>query len=83
MTIGRRYDAFWSYTRFDDENDEGWLTALREALIFEVQALFDKQIEIFQDIDGIAWGERWKSKLVSSSDDTVFLIPIITPTYLW
>jgi hypothetical protein len=64
--------------RFDDKNDEGWLTALREALIAEVQALFGKQVKIFQDIDGIAWGERWKRKLVSSSDD-VFLIPIITP----
>jgi hypothetical protein len=81
VTIGRTYGAFWSYTRFDDKNDEGWLTALREALIAEVQALFGKQVEIFQDIDGMAWGERWKRKLVSSSDDAVFLIPIITPSY--
>ena len=81
MTIGRRYAAFWSYTRFDDKHDEGWLTALREALISEVQALFGKQIEIFQDIDGMAWGERWKPKLVSSSDDALFLIPIVTPSY--
>jgi TIR domain len=81
VTIGRKYAAFWSYTRFDDKNDAGWLTALREAPISEVQALFGKQVEIFQDIDGMAWGERWKRKLVSSSDDAVFLIPIITPSY--
>ena len=29
----------------------------------------------------MAWGERWEQKLVSSSDDAVFLIPIITPSY--
>ena len=81
MTIGRKYGAFWSYTRVDDKTDDGWLTALREALISEVQVLFGKQVEIFQDLDGIAWGERWKQKLVSSADDAVFLIPIVTPSY--
>lgn len=81
MAIEQRYCAFWSYTRFDDKNDELWVTALRKALIDEVRALFGKQIEIFQDIDGIAWGEQWKEKLGSSSDNAVFLIPIITPSY--
>ena len=81
MTIGRKYGAFWSYTRFDDKNDDGWLTALREALMSEVQALSGKQVEIFQDMDGMTWGEQWKQKLVSSSDDAVFLIPIVTPKY--
>lgn len=81
MTIGRRYVAFWSYTRFDDENDDGWLTALREALVSEVRALFGEQVEIFQDVDGVTWGEQWKQRLVNSSDDAVFLIPIVTPSY--
>ncbi len=81
MTIDRKYGAFWSYTRFDDENDELWVTALRKALVSEVRASFGKHIEIFQDVDGMAWGERWEQKLVSSSDDAVFLIPIITPSY--
>jgi hypothetical protein len=81
VTIGRKYAAFWSYTRVDDETDDGWLTALREALISEVQVLFGKQVEIFQDLNGIEWGEQWEQKLVSSSDDAVFLIPIVTPSY--
>ena len=54
--IGRRYGAFWSYTRFDNENDGLWLTELRKALVAELRASFGKQIEVFQDIDGIAWG---------------------------
>ena len=77
----QRYVAFWSYTRFDDKHDEQWLTGLREALVAEVRAVSGKQIEIFQDTDGIAWGDPWKPKLASSSDDAVFLIPIITPSY--
>jgi hypothetical protein len=81
VTIGRRYSAFWSYTRLDDTTDDGWLTALREALESEVQVLFGKHIEIFQDLDGIEWGERWKQKLERSSDDAVFLVPIVTPSY--
>jgi hypothetical protein len=82
LVVGRNYGAFWSYTRFDNDNDGRWLTALRQALIAEVRASFGKHIEIFQDMDGIEWGERWKSKLKTSSDDALFLIPIITPSYL-
>jgi hypothetical protein len=75
------YAAFWSYSRFDDQNDERFLTSLRKALVAEVRALSGTQVEIFQDIDGLVWGEQWKQKLVSSSDKAVFLIPIITPSY--
>jgi hypothetical protein len=76
-----KYVAFWSYTRFDDTNDELWLTALCTALVNEVRALSGKQIEIFLDVDGMRWGDQWKHKLVSSADDALFLIPIITPSY--
>ena len=57
------------------------MTALREALVTEVQALSGKRIEIFQDVDGVVWGQQWKQRLASSSDDAVFLIPIVTPSY--
>src|SRR5262249_33663747 len=77
----RRNAGFWSYTRFDDEHDEQWLSQLREALINEVRASFGRRIQIFQDKDGIAWGERWKRKLVTSEEEAVFLLPIITPNY--
>jgi hypothetical protein len=76
-----KYCAFWSYTRFDDDNDDRWLTRLRKALVDEMRALFGKQLEIFQDVDGIAWGERFDKTLASSADDAVFLIPVITPNY--
>jgi hypothetical protein len=79
--MARRYAAFWSYTRFDDEHDGSWLSDLRKALEKAVRALSGKKIEIFQDVDGLVWGERWKRKLVASADDATFLIPIISPSY--
>jgi hypothetical protein len=81
LLTNRRYVAFWSYTRFDDEHDGQWLTGLRAALQAEVQALSGVSVEIFQDIEGIAWGEQWNAKIKSSADDAVFLIPVITPSY--
>lgn len=78
---GRRYAAFWSYTRFDDQHDGAWLSDLCEALVKAVRALSGKEIEIFQDVEGITWGERWKRKLENSAEDAAFLIPIITPSY--
>jgi len=80
-TAGYSYEAFWSYTRFDDEHDGQWLTSLREAVVSEVRARSGKKIEIFQDKDGIDWGERWGDKLVDSADAAIFLIPVITSAY--
>lgn len=81
LASSRGYIGFWSYARFDDRHDEKWLTNLRKALENEVKAISGAQVEIFQDVDGIEWGERWKPKIDTTADDAVFLIPIITPTY--
>jgi hypothetical protein len=77
----QRYIAFWSYTRFDDENDGHWLTGLKNALERETRALSGFGVEIFQDVEGIKWGERWSSTTRLAEDDAVFLIPIVTPNY--
>jgi hypothetical protein len=81
LKTNQRYVAFWSYTRFDDENDRSWLSGLKEAVETEVRALSGKHIEIFQDVDGILWGEQWRDKLQQSAASAAFLIPIITPSY--
>lgn len=77
----QRYIAFWSYTRFDDKHDGNWLTGLKDALTAEVQALRGVSVEIFQDVEGIGWGERWESRIKLAEDDALFLIPIVTPSY--
>jgi hypothetical protein len=81
LKTNQRYVAFWSYTRFDDNNDHSWLSNLKESVETEVRALSGKHVEIFQDVDGILWGEQWRDKLQQSAASAAFLIPIITPSY--
>lgn len=76
-----QYSAFWSYTRFDDDHDGNWLTDLRKAIEQEVRSLSAVDVKIFQDIEGIKWGEKWGPKIKMSEDDAIFLIPIITPNF--
>ena len=77
-----RYAAFLSYARSDDNKRDGaWISELKTALEVALRALSGKEISIWQDVDGIVWGERWERKIVSSADDAVFLIPIVTPSY--
>jgi len=73
--------AFWSYTRFDDEHAHGKLTALREQLEHELRSQLGTPFAIFQDTEGLIWGERWKEKLVTSIGEALFFIPVVTPTY--
>lgn len=56
--------AFLSYTRLDDQGHDGGITALRAALELQVRIVTgDDSFEIFQDVDGIAFGEHWPRKL--------------------
>jgi hypothetical protein len=81
VDTGKQYVAFWSYSRVDDQNDRKWLTELKCALEGESRALSGKVVEIFQDVSSIAWGEQWSDKLKACSEQSRFLIPIITPNY--
>lgn len=56
--------AFLSYTRLDDEFHGGAITALRRQLELGVRVVTgDRTFTIFQDIEGIAFGEHWPSSL--------------------
>lgn len=75
--------AFLSYTHYDDEHDGGNITAFRKALEGEVRVQAGRHdIEIFQDRDGIAWGQAWKERIDDSLDAVTFLVPVLTPTFL-
>lgn len=81
MPTSDQYVAFWSYTRFDDENEGNWLTRLREILQREIRAQSGMHVEIFQDDDGILWGQQWQERLRNSANAAAFLVPILTPNY--
>lgn len=79
--MGNTPRAFMSYTRFDDQNDGGQLTRLRERLSKEIQAVTGAPFEIFQDIEDIEWGQRFEQRIAEALHTATFLIPIITPSF--
>jgi CheY-like chemotaxis protein len=75
-------EAFLSYTRLDDEYFGGAITSLRRLLELGVQVVTgDKTFNIFQDVDGIEFGQKWKKRLTEAISTSRFLIPIVTPLF--
>jgi CheY-like chemotaxis protein len=75
-------DAFLSYTRLDDEFFGGAITSLRKFLELGVKVVTgQRDFNIFQDVDGIEFGQRWQKRLDEAIVDTRFLIPIVTPLF--
>lgn len=68
-----------SYARTDDE--DGWLTELRERLSQAVGRHTGEEFTIFQDRNDIKWGENWKERIEQSIDSATFFIPVITPRF--
>jgi CheY-like chemotaxis protein len=74
--------AFLSYTRLDDEYFGGAITSLRRLLELGVQVVTgDRTFSIFQDVDGIEFGQRWKKQITTAISTSRFLIPIVTPLF--
>jgi F-box protein 11 len=76
------FAAFFSYVHADDEHDNGRLTWLRQTLEGEVQTITGQSFELFQDYEGIHWGQKWEERLNSALDGSTFLIVVVTPRYL-
>jgi CheY-like chemotaxis protein len=75
--------AFLSYTRVDDEFFGGAITSLRRLLELGVKVVTgDQSFKIFQDIDGIEFGQQWQKELDKAIAGAKFLIPIVTPCFL-
>jgi CheY-like chemotaxis protein len=75
-------EAFLSYTRLDDEYFGGAITSLRRLLELGVQVVTgDRTFNIFQDVDGIEFGQKWKKQLTEAISTSRFLIPIVTPLF--
>jgi hypothetical protein len=74
--------AFLSYTRLDDEYFGGAITSLRRLLELGVQVVTgDRTFNIFQDVDGIDFGQKWKKRLTEAISTSRFLIPVVTPLF--
>jgi parallel beta-helix repeat protein len=79
--MSREPAAFMSYVRFDDQHDDGQLSQFRERLSAEVQVQTGEGFVIFQDRNGIAWGQNWQARINETLDAVTLLIPIITPSF--
>jgi formylglycine-generating enzyme required for sulfatase activity len=73
--------AFLSYTRLDDEFFGGAISALRRRLELAVQVVTGEEFKIFQDVDGIEFGQHWPSRLEETLARVRLLIPILTPRW--
>ena len=75
-------DVFLSYTRIDDQYFGGAITSLRKLLELGVKVVTgERDFDIFQDIDGIEFGQQWQKILDQAIAGTRLLMPIVTPLF--
>jgi len=75
--------GFFSYSREDDEGSGGKLSKLRERIQEELRLQLGrtrKDFRLWQDKVAIAHGELWEDTIKKGISESVFFIPIITPT---
>jgi TPR repeat protein len=75
--------GFFSYSREDDEGSGGRLSKLRERIQEELRAQLGRtrgDFRLWQDKTSIAHGELWENNIKKAVSESVFFIPIITPT---
>jgi hypothetical protein len=75
--------GFFSYSREDDEDSNGALSALRERIQRELRGQLGRSMKTFrlwQDKEAIASGTLWEVEIKTAAEQSVFFIPIITPT---
>jgi parallel beta-helix repeat protein len=73
--------AFMSYARFNDEHDDGQLSAFRDRLAAEVRAQTGLEFVIFQDRTNIEWGMNWQQRIDETLDVVTLLLVVITPGF--
>src|SRR5262245_7109111 len=75
--------GFFSYSREDDEGSGGKLSKLRERIQEELRLQLGRtkrDFRLWQDKVAIAHGEMWENTIKKGISESVFFIPIITPT---
>jgi TIR domain-containing protein len=77
--------GFFSYSRQDDEDSHGALSALRDRIQRQLRGQLGRSreaLKLWQDTDAIPWGALWEARIKEAIDQSVFFIPIITPTVI-
>jgi formylglycine-generating enzyme required for sulfatase activity len=77
--------GFFSYSREDDTDSQGALSALRSRIQGELRGQLGRSAKTFrlwQDKEAIPSGTLWETEIKNAVAQSVFFIPIITPTAL-
>ncbi|HUD85966.1 MAG TPA: SUMF1/EgtB/PvdO family nonheme iron enzyme [Xanthobacteraceae bacterium] len=77
--------GFFSYSREDDADSHGALSALRTHIQGELRGQLGrtaKTFRLWQDKEAIPSGTLWESEIKNAVAQSVFFIPIITPTVI-
>jgi hypothetical protein len=75
--------GFFSYSRDDDEDSHGALSAFRDRIQKELRGQLGRSkatFKLWQDTEMIASGTQWETEIKKAVAQSVFFIPIITPT---
>ena len=75
--------GFFSYSREDDKDSRGALSALRGRIQGELRGQLGrtaKSFRLWQDQEAIPFGTLWETEIKNAAAQSVFFIPIITPT---
>ncbi len=75
--------GFFSYSREDDTDSHGALSALRTRIQGELRGQLGrtaKSFHLWQDKEAIPSGTLWETEIKNAVGQSVFFIPIITPT---
>jgi hypothetical protein len=74
--------GFWSYTRRDDDLENGRILRLASRIQSEYELITGEELKLFIDKQTVEWGDEWKRVTDTALLETAFFIPIITPKYL-
>ncbi len=73
----------FSYSREDDDDSRGVLSALRARIPRELRGQVGRSAgncRLWQDKEAIPAGTLWESEIKTAVQQSVFFIPIVTPT---
>jgi TIR domain len=72
--------GFFSYSRKDDERSEGALSRLRARISSELGLQLGRDFRLWQDTAAIPEGTLWEEEIKKAITESVFFIPIVTPS---
>src|ERR1700709_1179214 len=72
--------GFFSYSRRDDEHSQGSLSRLRAQIYNELRLQLGFNFKLWQDTVAIPEGALWEGEINKGISESVFFIPIVTPS---